>query len=223
MDKIGIGGMTVTNVMGMGVQKGQKHYYRGAEVESRRDTKTDGLFDAEECQPDRDTRPDADAEQTKSLNTQLVESASGFICCFLVWLLDYKLHVDDPVGAVAVHFGNGLWGTLALFLKEQKKELLQKNTLTTAVYEYFFANKTTDTSPYPVCISSSALIFLPFACISFSNHIPLYCIRSLAAARYLHAALHHHLLHDASAMYRRLLRVPGSKAVRSRFRCMTER
>jgi Amt family ammonium transporter len=35
MDKIGIGGMTVTNVMGMGVQKGQKHYYRGAEVESR--------------------------------------------------------------------------------------------------------------------------------------------------------------------------------------------
>lgn len=41
---------------------------------------------------------------------------SGFVCCFLVWLLDYKLHVDDPVGAVAVHFGNGLWGTLAVGL-----------------------------------------------------------------------------------------------------------
>nr|WP_198936085.1 P-II family nitrogen regulator [Dubosiella newyorkensis] len=35
LDKIGIGGMTVTNVMGMGVQKGQTTYYRGAEVESK--------------------------------------------------------------------------------------------------------------------------------------------------------------------------------------------
>lgn len=41
---------------------------------------------------------------------------SGFVCCFLVWLLDYKLHVDDPVGAVAVHFGNGIWGTIAVGL-----------------------------------------------------------------------------------------------------------
>ena len=34
---------------------------------------------------------------------------------------------------------------LTLFLKEQKKELLQKkNNLTVAVYEYFFAHKSTD-------------------------------------------------------------------------------
>lgn len=34
---------------------------------------------------------------------------------------------------------------LTLFLKEQKKELLQKkNSLTVAVYEYFFAHKSTD-------------------------------------------------------------------------------
>ena len=33
---------------------------------------------------------------------------------------------------------------LTLFLKEQKKELLQKNTLTVAIYEYFFAQKTAD-------------------------------------------------------------------------------
>ncbi|MBO5474505.1 MAG: TetR/AcrR family transcriptional regulator [Lachnospiraceae bacterium] len=34
---------------------------------------------------------------------------------------------------------------LTLFLKEQKKELLRKkNTLTVAVYEYFFAHKSTD-------------------------------------------------------------------------------
>ena len=34
---------------------------------------------------------------------------SGLLVCFGVWLLDYKLHVDDPVGAVAVHMMNGIW------------------------------------------------------------------------------------------------------------------
>ena len=28
--------------------------------------------------------------------------------------LDYKLHIDDPVGAVAVHCLNGIWGTIAV-------------------------------------------------------------------------------------------------------------
>lgn len=46
----------------------------------------------------------------------IIGIVSGFVCCFLVWLLDYKLHVDDPVGAVAVHFGNGIWGTIAVGL-----------------------------------------------------------------------------------------------------------
>jgi len=31
-----------------------------------------------------------------------------------VWFLDWKMHVDDPVGAVAVHGMNGIWGLLAL-------------------------------------------------------------------------------------------------------------
>ena len=35
---------------------------------------------------------------------------------FGVWRLDYKLHIDDPVGAVAVHMMNGIWGTLAVGL-----------------------------------------------------------------------------------------------------------
>ena len=35
---------------------------------------------------------------------------------FGVWLLDYKLHIDDPVGAVAVHMMNGIWGTIAVGL-----------------------------------------------------------------------------------------------------------
>ena len=41
---------------------------------------------------------------------------SGFLVCFGVWFLDYVLHVDDPVGAVAVHMMNGLWGTVAVGL-----------------------------------------------------------------------------------------------------------
>ena len=39
---------------------------------------------------------------------------SGLLVCFGVWLLDYKLHIDDPVGAVAVHMMNGIWGTIAV-------------------------------------------------------------------------------------------------------------
>ncbi|MBQ7266661.1 MAG: ammonium transporter [Firmicutes bacterium] len=43
----------------------------------------------------------------------VVGIVSGFLVCFGVWLLDYVLHIDDPVGAVAVHMFNGIWGTLA--------------------------------------------------------------------------------------------------------------
>ena len=38
---------------------------------------------------------------------------AGLLVCFGVWFLDYVLRVDDPVGAVAVHFCNGIWGTIA--------------------------------------------------------------------------------------------------------------
>ena len=41
---------------------------------------------------------------------------AGFLVVFGVWFLDYKLHIDDPVGAVAVHMLNGIWGTLAVGL-----------------------------------------------------------------------------------------------------------
>ena len=41
---------------------------------------------------------------------------SGLLVVFGVWFLDYILHVDDPVGAVAVHCLNGIWGTIAVGL-----------------------------------------------------------------------------------------------------------
>ncbi len=46
----------------------------------------------------------------------VIGAVSGFIVVFGVWFLDYKLHVDDPVGAVAVHFCNGIWGTISVGL-----------------------------------------------------------------------------------------------------------
>ncbi|MDO4466373.1 MAG: ammonium transporter [Bacillota bacterium] len=42
--------------------------------------------------------------------------ASGLIVIFGVWLLDYKLKIDDPVGAVAVHMMNGILGTVMVGL-----------------------------------------------------------------------------------------------------------
>ena len=58
----------------------------------------------------------APCDVTDALGAALVGVVSGLLVVFGVWLLDYKLHVDDPVGAVAVHFMNGVWGTLAVGL-----------------------------------------------------------------------------------------------------------
>ena len=45
--------------------------------------------------------------------TTEIDKVKGLLVVFGVWLLDYKLHIDDPVGAVAVHCLNGIWGTIA--------------------------------------------------------------------------------------------------------------
>lgn len=46
----------------------------------------------------------------------IIGTVAGLLVIFGVWLLDYKLHIDDPVGAVAVHCLNGIWGTIAVGL-----------------------------------------------------------------------------------------------------------
>ena len=46
----------------------------------------------------------------------VIGTVAGLLVVFSVWLLDYKLRIDDPVGAVAVHMMNGIWGTIAVGL-----------------------------------------------------------------------------------------------------------
>lgn len=58
----------------------------------------------------------APCDVTDGLGAIVIGAVAGLLVVFGVWLLDYKLHVDDPVGAVAVHMMNGIWGTIAVGL-----------------------------------------------------------------------------------------------------------
>lgn len=55
----------------------------------------------------------APCDVTDVLGASIIGAVAGILVVFGVWLLDYKLHIDDPVGAVAVHCLNGIWGTIA--------------------------------------------------------------------------------------------------------------
>lgn len=46
----------------------------------------------------------------------IIGAVSGILVVVVVELLDKKLRIDDPVGAVAVHCANGIWGTIAVGL-----------------------------------------------------------------------------------------------------------
>ena len=58
----------------------------------------------------------APCDVTDCVGALIIGAVAGLLVVFGVWLLDYKLHVDDPVGAVAVHMMNGIWGTIAVGL-----------------------------------------------------------------------------------------------------------
>ena len=58
----------------------------------------------------------APCDVTDCFGALVIGAVSGVLVVFGVWFLDYVLRVDDPVGAVAVHFCNGVWGTLAVGL-----------------------------------------------------------------------------------------------------------
>ncbi|MBQ6393453.1 MAG: ammonium transporter [Eubacterium sp.] len=46
----------------------------------------------------------------------IIGAVSGLLVVFGIWFNDHVSHVDDPVGAVAVHMLNGIWGTIAVGL-----------------------------------------------------------------------------------------------------------
>ena len=56
----------------------------------------------------------ASCDVTDAKGALVIGIVAGLLVVFGVWLLDYKLHIDDPVGAVAVHMMNGIWGTIAV-------------------------------------------------------------------------------------------------------------
>ncbi len=58
----------------------------------------------------------AGCDVTDAFGAIAIGVVSGLLVVFGVWFLDYVLHIDDPVGAVAVHCLNGIWGTLAVGL-----------------------------------------------------------------------------------------------------------
>ena len=58
----------------------------------------------------------APCDVTDAFGAIVIGAVAGILVVFGVWLLDYKLRIDDPVGAVAVHMMNGIWGTLAVGL-----------------------------------------------------------------------------------------------------------
>ena len=58
----------------------------------------------------------APCDTADALGACIIGLVSGLLVVFGVWLLDNVLHIDDPVGAVAVHMMNGIWGTVAVGL-----------------------------------------------------------------------------------------------------------
>ena len=58
----------------------------------------------------------AGCDVTNAIGAAVIGIVSGLLVPFGVWLLDHVLHIDDPVGAVAVHMMNGIWGTIAVGL-----------------------------------------------------------------------------------------------------------
>lgn len=58
----------------------------------------------------------AGCDAVNALGAVVIGILAGLVVPFLTWLLDYKLKVDDPVGAVPVHFGCGILGTICVGL-----------------------------------------------------------------------------------------------------------
>ena len=58
----------------------------------------------------------AGCDALDAIGAAVVGIVSGILVVVVVEVLDLKMHIDDPVGAVGVHCANGIWGTLAVGL-----------------------------------------------------------------------------------------------------------
>ena len=58
----------------------------------------------------------APGDVTDCFGAIVIGAVAGVLVVFGVWFCDNVVHVDDPVGAVAVHMLNGIWGTIAVGL-----------------------------------------------------------------------------------------------------------
>ena len=58
----------------------------------------------------------------------IIGAVAGILVAVAVDILDNKFHIDDPVGAVAVHGVNGIWGTIAVGIFDRDLGLLYSGT-----------------------------------------------------------------------------------------------
>ncbi len=58
----------------------------------------------------------AGCDAFNAIGAAVVGIVAGILVVVVVEVLDLKLHIDDPVGAVGVHCANGIWGTIAVGL-----------------------------------------------------------------------------------------------------------
>ncbi len=58
----------------------------------------------------------AGCDVVDALGSCIIGAVAGILVVLAVEFIDIRLKVDDPVGAVAVHMTNGIWGTLAVGL-----------------------------------------------------------------------------------------------------------
>lgn len=65
----------------------------------------------------------AGCSNVDAIGAFVIGAVAGVLVCVAVYFIEDKLKVDDPVGAVAVHGCNGIWGTLAVGFFDYKDGL----------------------------------------------------------------------------------------------------
>ena len=89
----------------------------------------------------------AGADVMSPMDATLIGGISGIIIVFGVSFID-KIHLDDPVGAIAVHLFCGIWGTLAVGIFGDLAGINQLISQLVGIISYAI-----------ICISSSLIIF----------------------------------------------------------------